>query len=43
LWRSVQFRVRRPDHNERAHDYKISIAETAFAEGYPTVHLTLLD
>ena len=32
-----------PDHNERAHDYKINIAETAFAEGYPTVHLNLLD
>jgi len=31
-----------PDHNERTHDFSLLVHRTACAEGYPTVHLTLI-
>ena len=32
-----------PDHNERTHDFSLFVHKAACAEGYPTVHLTLID
>ncbi len=32
-----------PDHNERTYDFTMDIVKNAAIEGYPTVHLTLLD